>query len=136
MKSAKFIFLFMAIIFLFAAETAWSEAKQSMNSAEIMDVTDLDGDERIDIKEYRHRITDVYFFLDADKDGKLTVVEIQRSMPDIDPAVIDTADVNGDAIITIYEFRYVLYKDFDAIDKNQDGDLDKQEMKNAIEAKQ
>lgn len=136
MKSAKFIFLFMAIIFLFAAETAWSEAKQSMNSAEIMDVTDLDGDERIDIKEYRHRITDVYFFLDADKDGKLTVVEIQRSMPDIDPAVIDTADVNGDAIITIYEFRYVLYKDFDAIDKNQDGGLDKQEMKNAIEAKQ
>jgi len=129
MKSAKFIFLFMAIIFLFAAETAWSEAKQSMNSAEIMDVTDLDGDERIDIKEYRHRITDVYFFLDADKDGKLTVVEIRRSMPDIDPAVIDTADVNGDAIITIYEFRYVLYKDFDAHDKNKDGSLDQQEMK-------
>jgi hypothetical protein len=135
MKSAKFIFLFMAIIFLFAAEPARSEVKQSVDSAEIMDVTDLDGDDRIDIKEYRHRITDVYFFLDADKDGKLTVVEIQRSMPDIDPAVIDKADVNGDAIITIYEFRYVLYKDFDEMDKNQDGSLDEQEMKAAMEQK-
>jgi Ca2+-binding EF-hand superfamily protein len=133
MKSGKFILLFIAIIFLVAAKTAWSEAKQSTNRAEIMEITDLDGDERIDIKEYGYRITDVYFFLDADKDGKLTVVEIQKSMPDIDPAVIDKADVNGDAIITIYEFRYVLYKDFDEMDKNQDGSLDMQEMKTMVE---
>ena len=135
MKKAKYIFLFMAIIFLFAAEPARSEVKQSVDSAEIMDVTDLDGDDRIDIKEYRHRITDVYFFLDADKDGKLTVVEIQRSMPNLDADLIDNADVNGDTIITIYEFRYVLYKDFDAMDKNQDGSLDKQEMKTMMEDK-
>ena len=135
MKTAKFIFLFMAIIFLFAADTAWSEAKQSLSSTEIMDITDLDGDERIDIKEYRYRITDVYFFLDADKDGQLTAVEIKKSMPDIDPAVIDKADVNGDAIITIYEFRYVLYKYFDEMDKNQDGSLDEQEMKATMEQK-
>ena len=135
MKSAKYIFLVLAIISLIAADTALSEAKQSMNSAEIIEITDLDGDDRIDIKEYRYRITDVYFFLDADKDGKLTVVEIQSSMPDIDPAVIDKADVNGDAIITIYEFRYVLYKDFDEMDKNQDGSLDEQEMKATMEQK-
>lgn len=133
MKPTKFMILFMAFIFLFAAGPAWSEAKQSLNSEEIMDVTDLDGDGRIGIKEYGYRITDVYFFLDADKDGKLTVVEIQKSMPDIDPAVIDKADVNGDAIITIYEFRYVLYKDFDEMDKNQDGSLDMQEMKTMAE---
>ncbi|MBT8331439.1 MAG: hypothetical protein KJP06_03825 [Deltaproteobacteria bacterium] len=133
MKPTKFIILFMAFILLFAAGPAWSEAKQSMNSEEIMDVTDLDGDNRIDIKEYGYRITDVYFFLDADKDGKITVVEIKRSMPDIDPAVIDKADVNGDAIITIYEFRYVLYKDFDEMDKDQDGSLDMQEMKTMVE---
>jgi len=135
MKSAKYIFLVLAIISLIAADTALLEAKQSMNSAEIMDITDLDGDDRIDIEEYRHRITDVYFFLDADKDGKLTVVEIQRSFPNLDAALIDNADVNGDTIITIYEFRYVLYKDFDVMDKNQDGSLDKQEMKTAIEEK-
>lgn len=135
MKPAKSSFLFMAFIFLIAAGPAWSEVKQSIDSKEIMAVTDLDGDDRIDIKEYGYRITDVYFFLDADKDGKLTVVEIQRSMPDIDPAVIDKADVNGDAIITIYEFRYVLYKDFDEMDKNQDGSLDENEMKAAMEQK-
>jgi len=135
MKSAKYIFLVLAIISLIAADTAWSEAKQSLNSEGIMDITDLNEDDRIDIEEYRHRITDVYFFLDANKDGKLTVVEIQRSMPNLHADLIDNTDVNGDTIITIYEFRYVLYKDFDAMDKNQDGSLDKQEMKTAIEEK-
>jgi Ca2+-binding EF-hand superfamily protein len=133
MQSAKYIFLVLAIISLIAADTAWSEAKQSMNSEGIMDITDLNEDDRIDIEEYRHRITDVYFFLDADKDGKLTVVEIQRGIPNLDPDLIDNTDVNGDTIITIYEFRYVLYKDFDALDKNQDGSLDQQEMKNMVE---
>ena len=135
MKTAKYIFLFMAIILLIAADTAWSEAKQSIDSEGIMDITDLNGDDRIDIEEYRHRLTDVYFFLDADKDGKLTVVEIQRSLPHLDASQIDNADVNNDTIITIYEFRYVLYKDFDVMDKNKDGSLDQQEMKTAIEGK-
>ena len=135
MKTTKYIFLLLAIASLFAADTAWAKEWQSMNSEEILDITDLNGDDRIDIEEYRNRITDVYFFLDANKDGKLTVVEIQKSIPNIDPAVIDNADVNGDTIITIYEFRYVLYKDFDAQDKNQDGRLDKQEMKTMMEDK-
>ncbi len=133
MKSTKYIFLFVGIIFIIAAGTAWSQTKQSMNSEEIIGITDLDGDDRIDIKEYHHRITDVYFFLDTDKDGKLTVVEIQRSMPNLDADQIGKADVNGDNIITIYEFRYVLYKDFETMDKNQDGSLDKQEMKTMVE---
>ena len=133
MKIAKYILLVLAIVSLVAADTAWSEAKQSIDSEGIMDITDLNEDDRIDLEEYRHRITDVYFFLDADNDGKLTVVEIQKSIPNLDPAVIDNADVNGDTIITIYEFRYVLYKDFDVMDKNQDGSLDKQEMKAVME---
>jgi hypothetical protein len=136
MKTATHIFLFLAIVSLVAADTAWAKEKQSLDSEKIMDVTDLNGDDRIDIEEYRHRITDVYFFLDADKDGKLTVVEIQKSIPNIDPALIDNADVNGDTIITIYEFRYVLYKDFDVMDKNQDGSLDKLEMKPMMEERQ
>jgi Ca2+-binding EF-hand superfamily protein len=135
MKTAKYIVFVLAIVSLVAANTARSEANQSADSEGIMDITDLDGDDRIDLEEYRDRITDVYFFLDANKDGKLTVVEIQRSFPNLDPAVIDNADVNGDTIITIYEFRYVLYKDFDMMDKNNDGSLDKQEMKTAVEEK-
>ena len=132
MKITKYTIIVVAIVSLLAANTAWSEA---MNSEGIMDVTDLDGDNRIDLEEFRHRITDVYFFLDTDKDGKLTVVEIQRSYPELDLAVIGKADVNKDSTITIYEFRYILYKDFDGMDKNKDGSLDQQEMKTAIEEK-
>ena len=54
-------------------------------------------------------------------------------MPNLDPAQIENTDVNGDSIITIYEFRYVLYKDFDEMDKNQDGNLDGHEMKTMME---
>ena len=54
-------------------------------------------------------------------------------MPHLDAAQVDNADVNNDTVITIYEFRYVLYKDFDAMDKNQDGSVDQQEMKTALE---
>lgn len=135
MKSTKCIFLLLAIVSLIAADTAWAKEGQSMNSEEIIDISDLNGDDRINIEEYRNRITDVYFFLDANKDGKLTVVEIQKSIPNLDPAVIDKADVNDDTIITIYEFRYVLYKDFDAMDQNQDGNLDEKEMKTMMEEK-
>jgi len=135
MKTTKCIFLLLAIVSLIAADTAWAKEGQSMNSEEIIDISDLNGDDRINIEEYRNRITDVYFFLDANKDGKLTVVEIQKSIPNLDPDVIDNADVNDDTIITIYEFRYVLYKDFDAMDQNQDGNLDKQEMKTMMEEK-
>ena len=131
MKITKYTVIVLAIVTLVAVNTAWSE--EAMNSEEIIDVTDLDGDNHIDLEEYRHRITDVYFFLDTNKDGKLTVVEIQRSYPDLDPAVIGKADVNSDSIITIYEFRYVLYKDFEGMDKNKDGSLDQQEMKTAVE---
>jgi Ca2+-binding EF-hand superfamily protein len=135
MKTAKYFLLVLAILSLVAADAVWAEAKPSMNSEGIMDITDLNRDGRIDIEEYHDRITDVYFFLDADKDGKLTVVEIQRGIPSLDPDVIDNADVNGDTIITIYELRYVLYKDFDIMDKDKDGSLDKQEMKTAIQEK-
>ena len=132
MKQTNFVVIIAAIISLVVVSSAWSE---TMNSEGIMDITDLDGDNRIDLEEYRHRITDVYFFLDTDKDGILTVVEIQRSFPELDPAVIGKADVNGDTTITIYEFRYVLYKDFEGMDKNKDGTLDQQEVKTAVEEK-
>ena len=135
MKKAKHTFLVLAVISLMAAVAAWSEAKQPNNSSEIMDLTDLNGDGKIDLEEYTNRIADVYFFLDTDKDDKLTVVEIQKSMPKLGPDILNKADVNGDKIITIYEFQHVLQKDFDVMDKNNDGSLDKQEIQKAIEEK-
>jgi hypothetical protein len=135
MKTAKYTALVLSILCLVVTGTAWSETKQSLNSEGIMQITDINGDDRIDLEEYRDRITDVYFFLDTDKDGKLTVIEIQRSYPNLDPAVIGKADADGDTVITIYEFRYVLYKDFEVMDKNRDGSLDKQEMETTLEEK-
>ena len=133
MISAKYIVLALTIFSLVVVNTAWSEAKPPMDSAGIMTTADLNGDNRIDLEEYRDRITDVYFFMDANKDGKLTVVEIQKSYPSLDSDVIDNTDVNADTVITIYEFRYVLYKDFEVMDRNKDGSLDQEEIKSAME---
>ena len=133
MKTAKYILMILAITSLIAANTAWSETEAPMNSKGIMDTADVNDDNVIDLEEYHDRITDVYFFLDANKDGKLTVVEIRKSYPNLDPDLIDNTDVNADAVITIYEFRYVLYKDFEVMDKNKDGSLDQQEIKSAMD---
>ena len=133
MKTAKYLFLIPAIVMLIIMNTAWATEKPTMSSDEIMDLTDLNQDDRLDIEEYHRRITEVYFFLDADKDGKLTVVEIQKGMAGIDTDAIKKADVDGDTIITIYEFHYVLDEDFEIADKDQDGTLDRQELEGMVE---
>ena len=40
MKTAKYIVLVLSIVFLVVTGTAWSEAKQSLNSEGIMQITE------------------------------------------------------------------------------------------------
>ena len=133
MKTAKYLVLVPTIVVLIVMTASWATQKPTMNSDQVMDLIDLNRDDRVDIEEYHRRVTEVYFFLDADKDGKLTVVEIQKGMTEIDADAIKKADTDGDTIITIYEFHYVLDKDFEIADKDRDGTLDEEELKGMME---
>ena len=125
MKNSAILLLIVAV--LIAAVSA-SAASQRMNAAATMAITDKNGDKRIDREEYHQRMTEVFFFADKDKDGNLTVIELQ-AVESVDPQAFHSADKDGSQSLCLYEYLYALHKDFEQADRNNDGTIDMQELK-------
>jgi predicted ATP-dependent protease len=104
-----------------------SAAGQTMDSAATMATADKNGDDRIDLEEYNQRMTDVFFLADTDKDGNLTVTEMQ-AVTNVDPEAFKMADRDGSQSLSLSEYLDALDKDFDAADRNHDGTIDMQEL--------
>jgi Ca2+-binding EF-hand superfamily protein len=92
-----------------------------------MALTDKNKDIRIDREEFHLRMTEVFFLADVDKDGQLTFAELV-AVEKVDPEAFKRADRDGNGKLSVYEFMYVIHRDFDAADKNQDGVIDLQEL--------
>lgn len=99
----------------------------TMNAAATMTLVDRNRDGRIDREEYHQRMTEVFYFADLDKDGKVTHAEL-TTVTVVDPEAFRKADRDGDGKHSVYEFLYIVHRDFDAADKNQDGVIDMQEL--------
>ena len=93
-----------------------------------MALTDKNKDIRIDREEFHLRMTEVFFLADVDKDGQLTFAELV-AVEKVDPEAFKRADPDGNGKLSVYEFMYVIHRDFDAADKNQDGVIDLQELR-------
>ena len=93
-----------------------------------MALTDKNNDGRIDREEFHQRMIEVFFFADVDKDGNLTFTEFV-AVATVDPEAFKKADRDGNGKLSVYEFMYVIHRDFDAADKNQDGAIDLQELR-------
>jgi len=93
-----------------------------------MALSDKNKDGRIDREEFHQRMTEVFFFADVDKDGNLTFAELV-AVANADPEAFKRSDRDGNQKLTLYEFMYVIHRDFDAADKNQDGVIDLQELR-------
>jgi len=93
-----------------------------------MALSDKNKDGRIDREEFHQRMTEVFFFADVDKNGHLTFAELV-AVASADPEAFKRADRDGNQKLTLYEFMYVIHRDFDAADKNQDGVIDLQELR-------
>jgi Ca2+-binding EF-hand superfamily protein len=100
---------------------------EPMNAAATMILVDRNRDGRIDREEYHQRMTEVFYFADLDKDGKVTHAEL-TTVTVVDPEAFKNADRDGDGKHSVYEFLYIVHRDFDVADKNQDGVLDMQEL--------
>lgn len=92
-----------------------------------MAIADRNKDGRIDREEFHQRMTEVFFFADIDKDGQLTFAELV-AVEKVDPEAFKRADRDGNGKLSLYEFMYVVHRDFEAMDKNQDGAIDMQEL--------
>lgn len=86
--------------------------------------TDLNGDGGISYEEYRLRMVETYFFLDANKDGRLTPDEIDEA----ERSAIPGADLNGDEEISLDEYLNHRRAHFRIADSDDDGTLTQDEV--------
>ena len=124
----KNLALWLIIVSVVISSNAFGADISRMDAAATMAISDKNGDNRIDREEYNRRMTDVFFFIDTDKDGQLTISEIQQ-VEKVDPQRFEAADRDGNHTLSLYEYLYALHNDFQAADKNNDGTLDREELR-------
>ena len=95
--------------------------------------TDENHDSRIDREEFQHRVVEIFYFGDRDKDGYLTQEELVAAVTF--PDDFKNADRNHDGRISLYEFIQVRFATFDAVDADHDGVLSVEEVVTSYEAK-
>ena len=122
------IVLVVMLIAVVTGTAGYSVAAEQMTREEVMATADKNHDGRIDLQEFNQRMTEVFFFADADKDGKLSWEEIHAVVVDADPQRFKAADSDGDGKLSLFEFLYALDVDFIQADKNHDGVLDMEEV--------
>lgn len=93
--------------------------------------TDRNRDGAVDYEEFVDRITEVFFVADADKDGRLTVVEVDRAL--VQTEQLDQADTSKDGTLTLDEFRRARMRDFDQADDDRSGTLSVTEVIDAYQ---
>jgi len=124
----KKVALGLLIISVVISTAAFGADIYHLDAAEIMAMSDKNHDGRLDREEYHQRMTEVFFFIDTDKDGSLTLTEI-RAAGELDPERFSVADRNGNQTLSLDEYLYALHHDFDEADRNQDGTLDMEELR-------
>jgi Ca2+-binding EF-hand superfamily protein len=123
----KNLALWLLIVAVLISSAAFGADISRMDAAATMAISDKNGDNRIDREEYNQRMTEVFFFIDTDKDGQLTIAELQQ-VEIVDPQRFETADRDGNPALSLYEYLCALHKDFEVADKNNDGTLDMEEL--------
>ena len=104
------------------------QGQPRLTRQQIMASADKNKDGKIGRIEFLERMREAFFFVDANKDGFLTLEEYQR-IEGADARGFTRADRNKDGKLSIDEFLKAVTGDFDAADKNDDGVLDDEEVK-------
>lgn len=86
---------------------------------------DVNGDGVVSRAEYRERMVDVFYALDAGREGYLTVDEMSAT----DRVLVERANANGDGKLSLQEFLEFRIRDFDRADNNGDGVLSPDEVR-------
>lgn len=128
----KKVTLWLLIISLMISTAAFGADIQRMDAAATLAISDKNGDNRIDREEYHQRMTEVFFFVDTNKDSSLTIIEI-RVVEEVDPQLFEAADRDGNQTLSVYEYLYALHNDFETADRDKDGTLDMEELRIMVE---
>jgi Ca2+-binding EF-hand superfamily protein len=117
----------LTMIVLVHVTVALAQSPQPLTRQQIIDTADKNRDGRIGRVEFLERMKEAFFFVDADRDGSLVIVEYQR-IQGADPKRFAVADRNKDGKLSIDELLKSISEDFDAADKNDDGVIAEEEI--------
>jgi Ca2+-binding EF-hand superfamily protein len=128
------IFRAFVLLFLFAAlSAAAEEPKQPGDPRVAFAETDENRDGRVDREEFHHRMVEIFFHGDRDKDGHMTPAELAGAVEF--PKDFDGADRDADGRISLYEFIRVRFATFDEVDGDRDGLLSVEEVVEAYQVR-
>ena len=120
---------FVLLLSLACAQTALAQNGRPLESDANVAHTqaDTNGDGGIDHSEFHHRMVEVFYFADGDRDGYLAGIEIARTGRE-NPAAGDT---NSDERVSLKEFIDEAFERFEAGDTNDDEELSLAEVRAA-----
>jgi Ca2+-binding EF-hand superfamily protein len=88
-------------------------------------VSDENQDGQIDHEEFHHRIVQVFYFADTDRDGYVSNGQLQA----FDEAELFTnGDGDGDGRLSLYEFVNARFGNFREADDDSSGTLSEEEV--------
>ena len=122
-----------ALVALAAGPTFGEEAAQGHDPRAAFAESDENRDGRVDREEFHHRVVEIFFHGDRDKDGYMTPAELETAV--VFPDDFRDADRDADGRISLYEFVRVRFATFDEVDGDQDGLLSVEEVVVAFEGK-
>src|SRR5262249_6075565 len=112
------------LVVLISVQAVGAQSRPQLSRQQIIESCDKNKDGRIDRIEFLQCMKEAFFFVDANKDGYVTLEEYQQAIQGADPQRFARADRNHDGKVSLEEFLQAVNADFDAADKNGDGVLD------------
>ena len=122
----KYISITLLLLAAFAPTSGWTdEIPPPYDPRAAHAATDRNHDGEINRDEFEQRIIQVFYFADVDRDGFVTIGQLQV----FDEAhLFETADVDGDSRLSLSEFLAARSEDFDAADTDGSDTLSVEEV--------
>jgi len=120
--------LFVVTSTLLVSGADWARAQQQIDVNAIISSSDRNHDGYIDRIEFLSRMTEAFYFVDANKDGFLNIQELQQAVAGADPQRVKAADTDKDSKLSMYEYERGVSQSFDEADTDKDGLLSMQEI--------